>query len=122
LFSKTDVDIREDFHRYGFTLYSGVVGYRDVRLSPSDARSSEEIYFLREVASHVLRAGVGLDWVDGAGCTAIHQALIEGDIPSAKFLIHLGGGGQILGIPDASFKLCRLDVDSLAATKGLSLK
>lgn len=122
LYSKTEAEIREDFRRYGYTLYSGAVGYREASLPHNAPRSADEVQFLRDVASFVHRAGVGLDWVDGAGCTAIHQALIESDASSAKYLLELGAGEQVGPNPAASYKLCRLDVAGLAAEKGLSLK
>lgn len=122
LYSKTEAEIREDFRRYGYTLYSGVVGYREATLPRNAPRPAEDVKFLRDVASFVHRAGVGLEWVDGAGCTAIHQALIESDASSAKYLMELGAGDQVGANPAASYKPCRLDVASLAAEKGLSLK
>lgn len=121
LYSKTQVEVQADFRRYGYTLYSGVLGYREAAQPQNAPRPVEEITMLRDFASFAHRAGVGLNWVDGAGCTAVHQALMESDASSAKYLLELGAGDSMAPNPAASYEPCRLDVSSLAAKKGLPL-
>lgn len=121
LYSKTPTQVQEDFRRYGYTLYSGVIGYRDVTIPRNTPRPAAEVRMIRDIASFVYRSGVGIDWVDQAGCSAIHQALIESDLSSVRYLQELGGKISTSSNPTASYRLCRLDTATLAAEKGLSL-
>lgn len=122
MYSKTHAEVQEDFRRYGYTLYSGALDYREATLLRTAPRPAEDVKMLRDIASFIHGAGVGLEWVDGAGCTAIHQALLESDTSSAKYLLELGAADPIGSNPAASYKPCRSDVTTLAAEKGLSLK
>lgn len=121
ILSKSESEIQKDFRSYGYTLYSGAIGYRDSKLPRGVNRSVEEAGFLRDVTSFAHRSGVGLDWMDPVGCKAIHQALIEEDIASAKFLLTLNAGESTDPSAAAGYKLCKLDLRKLAELKGLSL-
>lgn len=124
LFSKRPRQIRREFAYLHNTLYTGSMIYIDSPPSRYyDSRQWRKA--IREFTVFFYHSGVGLgtNWVDQDGCTAIHDALIARDAYSAEYLVKLGNVNGDLRNPQATDieHYCRLSIRALARTEGIRL-
>jgi hypothetical protein len=123
LFAKDAQQVKTDFKRLKLTLYSGAIGYRDAFSKVSDVRPLLEQLRVQEIAQFFMRSGIDTSsaWVDEAGCSAVHQALILRDSDGAQKLVTLGHVDPGLINETSRASDCRISVAELAARAHISL-
>lgn len=116
---RSAAELRQPFTDLPGTLYTATVGFRKDR-----PLTEEERKRAKELAVTFYRAGVpvGAELEGPAGCSAVHQAVIQGDAWAANFLLSLGSLRNIPGNPKASFPGCDEDVITFARLRGVALK
>lgn len=116
---RSPTQLREQFLLLPATLYSGTLGLRKY----SEPLTEQQWKRAKELAAIFYRAGIpiGSKLVGPAGCSAVHQAVLEGDVRAANFLLALGKLRDVAGDPKATFPGCNEDVITFANSRGMAL-
>jgi len=117
-------EIDRDLKRWGMTVYRLTFGHVDV--NETDAHKLEQgpdAVLASEIAKLLylkgLRASVP---IAPHGCSAVHDALIDRNISTAKYFLKLEGKTDVAANPEAQIKKCRLSAEGLAQTYGFTLR
>ncbi len=109
--------IRKDFSRATLGAVVSGFSYHSQELTLEQRRKAKELAELMLSKG----VGIGIEFVDAGGCTALQGAIIANDEYVARTLLELGGEASTVANPNAELKPCRLDAYALAKEKRFSL-